>query len=906
MHVHALTIKEIFRELDTSERGLREEEAERRLKKYGLNVLAKPRKTRILHRFLTQFKNLFAVLLLVASMLAAVLNMPELSIAILLIVLINATVGFLQEYRAEKATEALKKLAPRYAKVIRDGRHKTIPAEKLVPGDIIRLEEGDHIPADARLIRAFEMATNHMALTGESEPQPRTAEPVPQDTPWMEIPNIVFMGTSVATGLGKAVVFATGMDTQFGKVAELTQTIEEEPSPLQKELSQMAKLDAIIAVGIGTVFFAVGLFTDIGLIGAFLFGLGVTVACIPEGLQATVSVALAMGVQKMGRRNALIKRLSAVETLGCTTVICTDKTGTITKGELTVKQVWVNNCLIEVTGVGYEPCGDFLQANKRLSKRDIAGLELLLEAVAFCNVAKIVPPSDAREAWSIIGDPTDGALLVLAQKGDFNLPKALAEKPRIHMLPFDPKRKRMSSIHRIGDKVIAYVKGAPYEILSISTHIILEGAVQELSAKHAEAINAQVDNLAKLGLRVLAVAYRELPSDLSKYTVHNTEKDLIFIGLIAMLDPPRPEVKEAVKKAKQAGIKVILITGDYGLTAEAIARQVGIIETENYKVLSGAEIDQLTDEELLKELHRGEILFARASPEQKLRIVSLLQRDGEIVAVTGDGANDAPSLKKADIGIAMGIAGTDVARESADMILLDDSFATIVTAIEEGRAVYDNIKRFTTYIFASNWPELIPFILFILLRIPLPLLVIQILAVDLGTDVLPSLALGAESPEPGIMSKPPRSREERLLNLSLIGRSIFLGAFECIGSMAGCLRVWAIGGWSWGQSLAYHDPLYRKGTTATLAGIVATQVGNVFACRTDRASILKVGFFSNKWIWVGILGELLLIFGIVYLPPLQHLFHTAPLGLDDWIFLFMFTPILLLAEELRKFFLRSL
>jgi len=905
MRIQTLQREEVFETLGTSANGLTDEEAKIRLQKYGPNEIPKLRKTPIFIRFLTQFKNLFAVLLIIASILAAISNMPELSIAIILIVLINAVVGFLQEYRAEKTSEALKKLVPFYAKVIRDGEQKKISAHELVPGDLIVLESGDKIPADARLVEAYEITVNNMALTGESEPRLRDSYPViEENVPTADISNFVLMGTSIASGSGKAVIFGTGMNTEFGTIAKMTQVIKEEPSPLQKEIAQVAKRVAAVSVSIGSIFFLIGLLIGISPLEAAIFGIGVVAALIPEGLQATVSVSLAMGVQKMARHNALIKRLSAVETLGSTTVICTDKTGTITKGEMTVSKIWINNRLIDVTGVGYEPYGSFMLNQNKISAKDVAGLELLLEASTFCNTAKLAPPSDVKRLWTAIGDPTEAALLVVAQKADFNVQEALAERPCIQIIPFDSVRKRMSSIHRSDEGKIAYVKGAPYEILSISTKIVLDGVVQKLHAEQMLEINTQVDDLAKTGLRVLAVAYRVLPEDLEEFTVESVEKDLVFIGLVAMLDPPRPEVREAVMKAKRAGIKVIMITGDYGLTALAIASDVGIAEPDRCKIIQGVEIDELTDDQLSKELNREEIIFARASPEHKLRIVALLKKKGEVVAVTGDGVNDAPSLKMADIGVAMGMIGTDVARESADMILLDDSFATIVTAIEEGRAVYGNIKRFLTYIFSHNWAELVPFLLFVLLKIPLPLLVIQILAVDLGTDVLPSLALGAEQPEPGVMGKPPRSRKERLLSLSLLGRSFFLGSFVSLGSMAGCLWAWSLGGWSLGQSLASDNPVYRKGTTMTFTGIVATQVGNVFACRTDRTSIFKVGFLSNKWVWVGIAGELLLTSAIVYLAPLQAVFKTAPLGLIDWMFLFMFAPILLFGEEIRKYFLR--
>jgi potassium/sodium efflux P-type ATPase len=902
-----LSKEEIFNKFGISEAGLSAKEAEIRLEESGPNTIRELGKKPSIFQFFDQFKNLFAVLLLIASLLAAVSGMLELSMAIVLIVIINAVVGMLQEHRAGKVAEELKKLVPLNARAIRDDREIVVSAGELVLGDLIILEEGDRVPADARLIESFEVSVSNMALTGESNPQERFSDPVLTTAlSKTEIPNIVWMGTTIASGHGKAIIFATGMKTEFGAITNLTQAIKAEPSPLQKEISGAAKTVSIMATLLGIIFFFIGIMLKITLLDAFLFGIGVVVACVPEGLQATISVSLAMGMRRMARRNALVKRLSAVETLGCTTVICSDKTGTITKGEMTVTRAWVNNNVLQVTGVGNQPFGDFILNDKKILISDLAGLDLLLKAALLCNNAKLIPPSNTNSSWETTGDPTEVALIVAAAKLGFDPNLELHEKQRTCMLPFDSKRKMMSSIYKASGKDIAYIKGAPKEVLSRCKYLLLDGSSKNLSSKHREKINAQVDEFAEEGLRVLALAYKEIPQDTNKYTVESVERNLVFIGLMAMLDPPRPEVEDAVETAKRAGIKVVMITGDHELTAKTIASQASIINNDDCKVLTGPDMDRLSDDELSKELDREELVFAKATPENKLRIVSLLKKKGEIVAVTGDGVNDAPALKEADIGVAMGLVGTDVARESADMILLDDNFATIVTAIEEGRGVYSNIKRFTTYIFTSNWPELIPFLAFVLFRIPLALIVMQILAVDLGTDVLPSLALGVEPPKTILMLQPPRSRREKLLDLSMIGRSIFLGAFECIAAMTGALTTWISGGWHFGQALSSTSLLYRKGTTMALTGIVMTQIGNVFALRTSHTSIFKVGFLSNKWVLVGILGELIIISSIVYLTPLQQVFHTVSLSLNDWIFLFMFAPILFLAEETRKFFLRRL
>jgi P-type Ca2+ transporter type 2C len=713
------------------------------------------------------------------------------------------------------------------------------------------------------------------------------------------------MSTSVAKGQGKAVVYSTGMNTQFGKIANLTQTIQEEESPLQKEIALTAKYDFIIAVAVGVVFFASSfLFLHASLATSIFFMIGVMVACVPEGLQVTVSSALAINVLKMVRENVLVKRLSAVQTLGSVTVICTDKTGTITKGEMTVNKLWVYDNVVDVSGLGYKPEGDFTINGHLLNKGQTSSLERLIEITALCNGAKLDPPSDRNKNWSVIGDPTDGALLVAALKSTVNIQDALANKPMIHIIPFSFERKTMTTVHSLNGDVLVYTKGAPRNILDLCKKVIFNNKVEELDSEKMAWIEERIHEFANQGLRVIAAAYKKMPKADYDNGIE-VESDLIFIGLAAMRDPPRMEVKDAVLKAKQAGVKTVIITGDYGPTAQAIAQEVGIVDRDCCQVIRGIDLDDLSDEAVVKEVRQGNVIFARVAPEQKLRIVKVLKNSGEIVAVTGDGANDAPSLKEADIGVAMGASGTDVAREAADIVLLDDSFASIVKAIESGRAIYENIRKFIVYVFSHNWAELIPFILYAVLGIPLPLLVTQVLAIDLAIDVIPSLALSRELPEAGIMEEPPRSIKERLFTRRVLIRSVFIGVIIAAGAMYGCLSAWASGGWHFGMPLDANSQLYAKGVTMCFAGIVVAQAGNVLACRTSKQSIFKTSLKTNKWIIFGIASQIGILALIVYVPVMQHIFTTTALNIGDWAFLISLALIVVFAEEIRKFFSRK-
>lgn len=909
-----LHAKEIFEALKTSPEGLTNEEAVRRLAEYGPNVLVEKKPSSIAYKFLGQLKDLFGVLLLFASLLAAIdavwennFSMWETSAIILSVVLVNAVFSLFQEWRAEKAMQTLKSWMPEYAKVVREGEMKRILVGDLVPGDLIVLEEGDRVPADARLIEAFDLWTNNVPLTGESEPQPRTTEAIKTvDSDYIDVPNLVFMSTSVATGRGKAVVIKTGMETKFGQIAGLTQEIKEEASPLQKEIAYTARYDFILAITVGIAFFFVSLsLLHVQLTAAILFMIGVMVALVPEGLQVTVSSALAINVLKMVRENVLVKRLSAVQTLGSVTVICTDKTGTITKGEMTVTRMWVPDKVIEVSGSGYNPIGDFTNGGKALEKQEAADIEKLLEISALCNSSKLEPPSDRNRLWSIVGDTTDGALLVAALKYGLNPQSTLAQKPMCNVMPFDSERKRMTTIHNYKEHSLAYTKGAPRSILSICNKVLIDGRVENLTKEYQGSIETRIHEFAFEGLRVIAVAYSELPAA-GEFKPRNVERDMILVGLMAMKDPPRPEVKDAVAVAKKAGIRIVIITGDYGPTALAIAKEVGIVEPEKCRIIRGVDMGAMTDEQITDEVRKRNVIFARVLPEQKLRIVRALKQHGDIVAVTGDGANDAPSLKEADIGVAMGLSGTDVAREAADMVLLDDSFASIVKAVESGRTIYENLRKFIVYVFAHNWAELIPYVLYALLGLPLPLLVAQILAIDLGIEVIPSLALSREPPETGIMEEQPRAIKERLFNSKVFLRSLYVGIIIAIGAMTGCFMAWSAGGWHLGLSTVQDPTIYARGTTMTFAGIVIAQVGNVLATRTSKTSIFRTSLRSNKWIWLGIVAQISIISLLIYAPPMQTLFGTAPLGLSEWAFLAMLALIVVSVEEIRKWFTRRL
>lgn len=917
--VYSAVPQDVYALLNTANTGLSQDQAAERLAQVGHNVITEIKGEPLWVKFLSNFTHVMAILLWVGGVIALIAALPQLAIAIWFVNIINGAFSFWQEFRAEKATEALRKMLPLQVHVMRGGSEQRVPADEIVPGDVILFAEGDRISADARLVEAAELQVDQSTLTGESLPVRKLSDAIiREDLGVSEVPNLVFAGTSVASGTGRAVVYATGMNTEFGKIARLTQVMGEAPSPLQHEMENVTRAVTLIAVGVGVLFFLLAvLLAGMDLAAGFIFSLGMIVAFVPEGLLPTVTLALAMGVQRMAKRNALIKKLSSVETLGCTTVICTDKTGTLTQNEMTVTGIWVGGQTLKVTGGGYGPEGEILgEKGASLSASRKADLTMLLRTAGLCNNARLLPPAEDHPRWSIIGDPTEAALLVAAAKGGVNLGDALRAYPRQRELPFDSRRKRMSTIHRVDDRgkvrLTAFVKGAPNEILNLSTELYIDGETVPLTPERRAEISATNDRYARAGLRVLGVAIRQFPhtegrTTLSALTSEVVERELTFVGLMAMMDPPRVEVAEAVTRCHRAGIRVIMITGDYGLTAESIARRIGIIQGDHPRIVTGVELETLSDEQL-KQALADEVIFARVAPEQKLQVVSALQALGNVVAVTGDGVNDAPALKKADIGVAMGITGTDVAKEAADVILTDDNFASIVNAVEEGRGVYANIKKFATYIFTSNAPESVPFILFAFSggRIPLALNVMHILAIDLGTDMVPALGLGVEPPEAGIMNVPPRRLTDHLITLPLLFRAYaWLGPVQGLATMAAFYFMYWTNGY-YGQFIDLPDsgPLYASATAMALAAVVTTQIGNVFTQRTARSSIIRVNLFSNRLIWIGIATELLLMALIVYVPFVQNIVGTNSFPLVNWVFLFAWTPSLIVMDEISKAYQR--
>jgi magnesium-transporting ATPase (P-type) len=869
--------------------GLTSEQARRELERVGPNMLADGDGAHWLARLGRNFTHLFALLLWAGAALALLGGQPPLAIAIVAVIVVNAIFSFAQEYRAERAVKALRQILPQRVRVRRDGNPTEVTADEVVPGDVMLLAAGDRISADARLLVEVELKVDMSTLTGESRPVRRRVSAGPHERGGLEAPDRVFAGTHVVSGTAEAAVTATGMATELGRIARLTQSAERHLSPLELEMARMTRLVAVLSVSVGGAFFLLAGSLGMGLNDRFVFAIGVIVANVPEGLLPTVTLSLALATQRMAKRNAIVRRLSSVETLGATTVICTDKTGTLTANEMTVRRVWTLGADLDVGGAGYAPVGEITALHGTL---DGDRLEELARAAALCNDASL---QEADGRWKMIGDPTEGALLTLAHKVGLDPVTESHRYPRRGEAPFDSARKRMTTIHDAPGGRMAYVKGAPAAIIGATT--LDDGARAR--------VLAAADALARASLRVLAIARRDgVPTGLTAEEAERAE--LEFLGLVGMHDPPRPEVAAAIRSCQGAGIRVVMVTGDHGLTAEAIARRIGLI-SGRAAILDGAALERLDEDGLLAALHRPDVLVSRVTPEQKLRIAKALRGAGEVVAMTGDGVNDAPALRAADIGVAMGRSGTDVAREAADIILLDDNFASIAAAAEEGRAVYDNIRRFAQYHFSSNVAELIAFLTWGLSggAIPLPIVVMQVLAVDLGTDLLPAIALGTERAEPGIMKRAPRPRSERLLNRRVLGRVYgYVGLFVGVAGLATFLFAYWLAGWRPWDDLADDGPLYVQATAATYAGIVMGQVGAGMAFRTSRESVFKVGLLSNRFLLVGIAFEIALLFALLYVPPLQRAFHTRPLDGRTWAVLVLWPVVVLGAEEARKVVLR--
>ena len=884
MKIHQLSPGEALKSLKSSHDGLSQNEALHRLKEFGPNQIDKVPPESLLISFLKEFIHFFALILWLAAGLAFFADyrqpgegMDALGYAILGVIVINGLFAFWQQFRAERAVAALEKLLPHYVKVLRDNSIGLILATHLVPGDVILLQEGDNVSADCRIIEAFSLRVNNATVTGESMPKARDAEPSSEED-LLHGRNTLLAGTSVVSGEGRAVVFATGMHTEFGKIAHLTQTTSSGSSPLQLEITRLSRIVVAIAFSLGVAFFFIGQVIGLSFWENFIFAIGIIVALVPEGLLPTLTLALAMSTQRMAKRNALIRHLPSVEALGSATVICTDKTGTLTQNRMEINKLYVNGQIITRFEAKRQP--ELAKVYRRF-----------FEDAMLCHNLKETVIAGKPE---FLGDPMEIALVRLAKT-------CLGETisyPKINEVPFDTDRKRLSTVHQTPDGPVLYCKGALEMLLPLCTHVQLGEKIVPVNGDIQQAFINALEKMASEGLRVLAFAWRELKVG---HDVSSEEHDLILSGLVGLEDPPRPEVPDAIQKCHEAGIKVIMVTGDHPHTALAIGRQIGQIQSDTPVIITGEQLRRLSETQLRLALDAPDIIFARVGADQKMRIVSALKKMNHIVAVTGDGVNDAPALKMADIGIAMGIIGTDVAKESADMILLDDNFASIVAAIEEGRAVYDNIRKFLSYILTSAVPELVPYLFFALFNIPLPLTIIQILAVDLGTDMLPALGLGANPPAQGIMTRPPKGRNERLLNWPLLLRAyLFLGLLEASAAMTAYYLVLHNGGWAWGEALGIHDTLYQQATTACLASIIIMQIVNVFLCKTPDRTLFGSAIFSNRLILWGVTLEIILILVIIYTPWGQMIFGTAPIPLSIWLFMLPFGAAMLLLEEVRK------
>ncbi|MBW3019591.1 cation-translocating P-type ATPase, partial [Candidatus Woesearchaeota archaeon] len=871
---YSLSVEQALSELKTGKNGLSTEEAKKRLQEIGPNELRKEAGINPAKIFLGQFKNALILLLVFAGALSFFLGENVETIAIFAIILLNAVLGFVQEYRAERAIEALKKISAPTAKVIRNGTESKIPAKDVVPGDIVVLEAGDIVPADGRLIQLSSLQIDEASLTGESVPSQKDTKVYKPGTPIADQENMAFMGTIVTYGKALYVVTETGMRTQFGKIAKSLQTEREVQTPLQKKFTQLAKQIGIIAVVLIAIVLAAGMIEGHAVATMVMFALALTVSTVPNSLPIIVTVSLSLGAKRLAKKNMLIKKLPAAESLGAATIICSDKTGTLTKNQMTITNIYTNHELIKVSGSGYIPKGQFFHDGKQINPKTI---ELLLKTGKLCNNAKLILKG---KRYSILGDPTEGSLIVLAGKANLN-PKTYT---LVEELPFDSERKIMSMVYKNNDRNEAYVKGAPDMLLKKCTRIIENGRIRQLRKADREKILHMNAEFAKRALRVLALAYRDLPN--GKYTIENVEKDLIFIGLVGMIAPPRDEVKEAVQKCKKAGIDVMIITGDHAITAQAVAQQIGLLQ-QGDKVITGEQLEKMSDKQLEKEIKNIRII-ARALPIQKSRVVDVLQKKGHIVAMTGDGVNDAPALKKADIGIAMGITGTDVAKEVSKATLVDDNFATIVNAIEEGRNIYTKMIRSATYLLSCNAGEIISVFFAIMLRFPLPLLPLQVLLMNLLTDDLPALGLGAEPNDPTVMEEQPRNPKQRPITkqlfFSIIGFGIIMGA--------GTLFMF----------FSYLNGSVPKAQTVAFTTLVMFQMFAVLSSRTSHHSVKALNPFANKWLFGAVIVSLIIQVLVVSWVPLQEVFGTVALEGLDWVKIVLIASLGFVMMELTKVF----
>jgi Ca2+-transporting ATPase len=876
---HAVPAPDAFDLLRSRPDGLTVSEARKRLERYGPNELQETRRISPWQILLEQFKNVLIIILLIATVISFFLGHGLESVVIAVIVLFAVLLGFVQEYRAERAIEALRQMTAPTATVMRDGEEVRIPARDLVPGDVILLSTGDRIPADARLIEAINLQVEESALTGESVPVEKHVHPLGYDNlPLGDRRNMVYAGTSVTYGRGRALVVATGMHTEFGKIARMLQTVETVRTPLQENLDRVGNVLARAAFVVVGLIVALGLLRGQPVIDMLIFGIALAVAVVPEALPAVVTISLAIGVQKMAKRNALIRRLPAVETLGSTSVICTDKTGTLTKNEMTVRTVFTAGQSFVISGAGYAPDGEFFLEDRPVAPPE--PLLLTLKAAALASDARLLKKEGG--SWAIKGDPTEGALIVAAAKAGLWKDALDAENPRIHEIPFSSETKRMTTLHQPAEGATAYAKGAPEVILEGCDFVLSADGVQPLDDAKREQIMRQAQDMASQALRVLGVAFKP------GATPDNAATGMTFLGLIGMIDPPRPEARDAIATCVQAGIRPVMITGDHPLTAQAIARDLGLLD--GGRIVAGAELEAMSDEQLKRQVQNISV-YARVSPAHKLRVVTAWQANGHIVAMTGDGVNDAPALKRADIGVAMGITGTDVTKEAAAMTLTDDNFASIVAAVEEGRGVFSNIKKYLMYLLSSNIGEIGLMAGATLLGLPLPLSAVQILYVNLATDGLPALALAVDPPEEDLMKRKPRNPRIGIFTRPVVTLMALGGVWSALVNLG--LFIWALNS---GRGL-------EQAMTMTFVSLVLIQFFKAYNFRSDRHSVLRRPF-ANKWLNLAIIWELVLLSLIVYLPFLHDAFGTYALSPTDWLIVaglaVTVVPVLELAKWMER------
>jgi Ca2+-transporting ATPase len=872
---------EVITSLNSSSDGLRQEEAQIRLAQFGPNELVKKKKISRWLLLLEQFKNFLVLILLIVAVIAAIAGETINAILIFAIVLFDGILGFVQEYKAERTMEALKKMAAPTASVLRNSKEIEIAARELVPGDVILLRTGDRIPADGRLMEAINLRIEEAPLTGESTPIEKIREPLEGEVSVGDRRNMVFMGTAAVYGRGKAIITATGMATEFGKIAAMLQEVEAERTPLQVNIDRLGKWIGIVAIVLSLLIATTVLARGYGLFEMFVWGVALAVAIIPEALPAVMVITLSLAARRMAKRHALIRKLPAVETLGSTTFICSDKTGTLTQDQMTIRRIYTDGKLIAVSGKGYEPKGEFHLDGKVVEPRQDTALETLLRAGSLCNDTSL---TSVNGIWEIKGDPTEGAFVVAAAKAGLWQEELNSQSPRIDEIPFSSETKRMTTIHQTPQGKIAYSKGAPEVILDSCRYIYDSGEEKQLTDKDKNDILSVGQSMASDALRVLGLAYRRLPANPA--VTATTEQDMVFIGLAGMIDPPREEVKEAIKICDQAGIKSVMITGDHKLTAIAIAKELGLLK-EGVAV-SGAELDSISDEEFETLVEKIEV-YARVSPAHKLRIVEALIKKGHIVAMTGDGVNDAPALKKASIGVAMGITGTDVSKEASDMILTDDNFASIVSAVEEGRTIFANIRKYLVYLLSGNAGAVLALLIALLAGLPVPLTPIMVLFINLLMDGAPATALGAEPPEKGVMQKPPRDPKSSIFNRYAL---LFIpGVGAWIGAIALLVFIWVLN--------TTGDLTHAM--TMFFVSLICLRLCNSLVCRSPTLSLFQIGLFSNKWLIYACALSFLMMLMVLYVPFLRVAFGVIPLSLTDWAIIIPLALTVIILVEIQKF-----